>query len=82
MKWVKFDEQNFPTYLKLKSYHAGGFFTYNDYAYYTEFFFINKYSFHKNGKIKECVRYYYENPNYHQNGDYSLVLERQPNANE
>ncbi|MBO5606859.1 MAG: hypothetical protein J5930_03100 [Treponema sp.] len=82
MKWVKYDEHSFPTYLKLKSYHAGGFFTYNDKAFYTEFFFINKYSFHKNGRVKECVRYYFENPNYHQNGDYSLVLERQPNANE
>ncbi len=82
MKWVKYDEHSFPTYLKLKSYKAGGFFCYNDMAYYTEFFFINRYSFHKNGRVKECVRYYYENPNYHQYGDYSLVLERQPNAGE
>ena len=81
-KWVKYDEHSFPTYLKLKSYHAGGFFTYNDYAYYTEFFFINKYTFHKNGKVKECMRYYFENPNYHQNGDYGLVLERQPNSDD
>ena len=79
-KWVKYDEHSFPTYLKLKSYHAGGFFTYNDKAFYTEFFFINKYTFHKNGRVKECMRYYFENPNYHQNGDYELVLERQPNV--
>lgn len=81
-KWVKYDEHSFPTYLKLKSDRTSGYITDGGKAFYTEFFFINKYSFHKNGKVKECVRYYFENPNYHQNGEYNHVLERQPDAGE
>ena len=81
-KWIEYDKDSFPTHLLLRDHTTSMFRASDNLSFYAEVFFVNKCTYHANGKVKDCVRYYYENPYYHQNDDYSYVLKRQKTANE
>ncbi len=64
--WYDFDQNGFLVHKKVKGYNDDGVFaTYKPEKVPTrEYFFANEYTYHKNGKVKECLRYYYKNEFY------------------
>ncbi len=63
--WYEYDENGYLTHKKLKGYSTSSFGSYKPESVpMCEYFFVNQYSYHNNGKVKECVRYYYKNEFY------------------
>ena len=63
--WYEYDDNGYLTRMKVKAYSTRSFGSYKPESVPTkEYFFVNQYSYHKNGKIKDCIRYYYKNEFY------------------
>ncbi|MCR5217879.1 hypothetical protein [Treponema sp.] len=75
--WYEYDKNNFLTYKKVKAYSDGTFGTYKPEKVPTfEYFFINQYTYYKNGQIKDCIRYYYKNEFYERDWQPDLLRQK------